>query len=556
MLNSERIRYFLFDLSKTSRFGFQVWSVEKGPIFSSASGADVGDPAGKFSAFHKKIIRNDGIQKSRFRKNGALYGIQLKIGTEVTGSLMAVLPEFYGKASPEKKGSAKLPDITAVRSFLSHLAQLIESQLSSQSDIEKMAEELSRSFEDLYLYSRIGVQTMPLNFSGETLRALIEDLLETMRLDLAFAWFSGNPDFNAVVVRDSVSDRIDDPEAFVQTLLKNVRTEAGTQNEECFIIADSKRDRVFRRLHPEPFRFLAVTIETKDHVYGWMGLFSFHMEEFFRQSELKLLKSLASASAVAFENSRLYIESLQIANKERYVRNIFQKYVPEAVAQKIMDRGDRDLITLGEKRRVTLLNVDMRGYSHISRELQSEDVVSVLNYFFMTMGSAILNHNGILDKFLGDGVLAVFGAPVESANPPLDAVLAALEMRDEVEKVSAFAREQHGVSISMGVSINTGEAIVGNIGFEKKMEYTVIGGVVNDTFRLQDLTRKKPNSILVSKSTQQKIRPYIATRSLGVKTLGANEGQVEVFEVVGLKKPRSSKKKMPKVEMPKMPKIS
>ncbi|MDF1590179.1 MAG: adenylate/guanylate cyclase domain-containing protein [Desulfobacterales bacterium] len=535
------MREFLLDLSNTSRFDFQLWSAEKGLIFSSITQSSDKDAGNEFGAFHKKIICCDGFQQARFKKNGAVFGIQLRNGTDVMGSLVTVLPEFYGRPSLKNKDSTKLSNITEVRTFLIHLAQIVGSQLSSQTETEKMAEELGRSFEDMYLYSKIGVQTMPLNFSGKTLRTLIEDLLETMRADLAFAWFSENPDYNAAIASGQVSDIISDPAALVEALLNQIPTAVRASNEECFIVNDSGNDPLYRKLHPQPFRFLSVTIETKDHLYGWMGLLSFNMKEFFRQSELKLLKSLASASAVAFENSRLYFESLQMAKKERYVRNIFQKYVPEAVAQKILDRGDRDLITLGEKRMVTLLNVDMRGYSRMSKKLQSEDVVSVLNYFFMTMGSAILKHNGILDKFLGDGILAVFGAPVESENTSLDAALAALEMREEVEKVNAFARENYGVSLAMGVSINTGEAIVGNIGFEKKMEYTVIGGVVNDTFRIQDFTREKPNSILVSKSTHTKIKSVISTRSLGVKTLGANESRMEVFEVVGRREPPAGK---------------
>ena len=541
MLNTKRMRDFLFDLSKTTRFDFELWTVEKGMIFSSVAGPSEEVDGREFSAFHKKITRSDGFQQARFKKNGAVFGIQLKHGTDVMGSLVTVLPEFYGRPSLKRKDSTKLSNITEVQTFLTHLARIIESDLSSQIETEKMVEELSRSFEDLYLYSQIGVQTMPLNFSGKMLYALIDNLLETMRADLAFAWFVENPDFNVAIATKQVSDKISDPAALVEALKNQIPTEACSSKDECFIVSDSRSNPGYRKLHPEPFRFLAVAIETNDHFYGWMGLFSFNMKEIFRQSELKLLKSLASASAVAFENSRLYSESVQMAKKERYVRNIFQKYVPEAVANKILDRGDRDLITLGEKRLVTLLNVDMRGYSRMSKKLQSEDVVAVLNYFFMTMGTAILKHNGILDKFLGDGILAVFGAPVESENTSLDAILAALEMREEVEKVNAFARENYGVSLAMGVSINTGEAIVGNIGFDKKMEYTVIGGVVNDTFRIQDFTREKPNSILISKSTHKKIKSVISTRSLGVKTLGANESRMEVFEVMGLRKPPADK---------------
>ncbi len=255
----------------------------------------------------------------------------------------------------------------------------------------------------------------------------------------------------------------------------------------------------------------------------------------FHEEDLNILKSVATSAAIAIENSRLYSKSINIAKRERLIRNIFQKYVPEEIATEILGRGERDLISLGERRRVTLLNVDIRGYSHLAKTVSAEVVVGVLNYFFMRMGTLVLKHKGILDKYLGDGLLAIFGAPVTTRNPALAATLAAAEMVDAMELANKYALERCGVSLKMGVSINTGEAIVGNVGFEKKMDYTAIGDVVNDTFRLQELTREKPNSILISKSTYQRVEPFIHARPLGVKVLGANEGRMEVFEVTGKK---------------------
>jgi class 3 adenylate cyclase/GAF domain-containing protein len=255
----------------------------------------------------------------------------------------------------------------------------------------------------------------------------------------------------------------------------------------------------------------------------------------FNDEDLNILKSVASSAAIAIENSRLYSKSINIAKRERLIRNIFQKYVPEEVATEILGRGERDLISLGERRLITLLNVDIRGYSHLAKTVSAEDVVSVLNYFFMRMGNIVLKHKGILDKYLGDGLLAIFGAPIRTRNPALDATLAGTEMVGAMELVDKYAVDRCEVSLKMGVSINTGEAIVGNVGFEKKMDYTAIGEVVNDTFRLQELTREKPNGIFISKSTYQQVGPFIHARPLGVRVLGAEEGRMEVFEVTGKK---------------------
>ncbi len=255
----------------------------------------------------------------------------------------------------------------------------------------------------------------------------------------------------------------------------------------------------------------------------------------FNEEDLNMLKSVASSAAIALENSRLYTDSTNMAKKERLIRNIFQKYVPEEVTNEILGLGERDLITVGEKRPVTLLNVDIRGYSRMSKEARAEDVVEVLNYFFMVMGKKVLKHKGILDKYLGDGLLAIFGAPVATRNPALDAVLAALEMTESMITVSKFSEDRCGLSLKIGVSINTGDALVGNIGFEKKMDYTAIGDVVNDTFRLQELTREKPDSILVSSATYQKIKPFVEARSLGIRPLGNAGGHMDIYEITGKK---------------------
>ncbi len=252
----------------------------------------------------------------------------------------------------------------------------------------------------------------------------------------------------------------------------------------------------------------------------------------FNEGDLRILKSVASSAAIALENSRLYDKSTQVAKKERIIRSIFQKYVPEEVASEILDLGERDLITLGERRMVTLLNVDIRGYTRLSKTSSAEQVIAVLNYFFMVMGNTVLRYHGILDKYLGDGLLAIFGAPVTSKNHALMATQAAVEMVEKLEEVNRYVMEQIGVPIGIGVSINSGEAIVGNIGFEKKMDYTAIGEVVNDTFGLQDLTKERLNSILISDTTQQQVSPFVFSRSLGLKTLEGGT-RMEVFEVTG-----------------------
>ncbi|MEE4242091.1 MAG: GAF domain-containing protein [Desulfopila sp.] len=249
----------------------------------------------------------------------------------------------------------------------------------------------------------------------------------------------------------------------------------------------------------------------------------------FSQDDLQAVKAVAASTAIALENTRLYSETNHIAKKEKFIRTIFQKYVPEEIVTKILERGDADQMAVSEKRIVTVFNVDLRGYTQMSKQASTEDVIHILNHFFRRMGNIIIKHRGLLDKYLGDGILAIFGAPAATANPALDAVLAAQEMVKVIDKLSILSIDRCGIPLRIGVSINTGEAIVGNIGFAKKMEYTVIGDVVNETFRLQDLTRFKANSILIGETTYNQVKSVVRTRPYGLKKLDTS--LVNVYEV-------------------------
>ena len=250
----------------------------------------------------------------------------------------------------------------------------------------------------------------------------------------------------------------------------------------------------------------------------------------FSDDDMQAVKAVAASTAIALENTRLYSESSYIAKKEKFIRRIFQKYVPEEIVSELLESGDPDRMTVGQKRIVTVFNVDIRGYTKMSKQASTEDVVHILNHFFKRMGLIIIKHKGLVDKYLGDGMLAIFGAPVATANPALDAVLAAKEMIKAIEAISILSVDRCGVPIRVGISINTGEAIVGNIGFSKKMEYTVIGDVVNEAFRLQDLTRSKNNSILIGEATYNQVKSTVDTRPFGLKKIDASI--VNVYEVV------------------------
>ena len=222
----------------------------------------------------------------------------------------------------------------------------------------------------------------------------------------------------------------------------------------------------------------------------------------FDLDDQQLLQSIASSVTIALENARLYKETVSMAEHERDIRQVFQKFVPEEVVNKIIygsEAGERREIE--EQKMLTLINIDIRGFSEMAQDAGPRKTVAVLNHFFSVMGEIVFKYKGIVDKYLGDGFLAIFGAPVSSENDTDNAILAALEMKEAITAVNKYCLDAFGVKLGMGISINTGEVVVGNIGFDKKMDYTVIGDPVNAVFRLQYLTKSIPNCILISEYT-------------------------------------------------------
>ena len=153
------------------------------------------------------------------------------------------------------------------------------------------------------------------------------------------------------------------------------------------------------------------------------------------------------------------------------------------------------------------------------------------------MGGIVFKHHGIIDKYLGDGFLAVFGAPVSGTQDADNAIFAALEMKSAVETISSYCFKEFGESVRMGVSIHTGETVVGNIGFDMKMDYTVIGDPVNSVFRLQNVAKTFPNGILTGEQTCRASLSHLRIREVDeniVRDLEPRLGSFKVFELLGI----------------------
>jgi len=187
----------------------------------------------------------------------------------------------------------------------------------------------------------------------------------------------------------------------------------------------------------------------------------------------------------------------RLRDRER-IRNLFGVYLSSEVSRAILDGG----VSLeGEARNVSILFCDIRNFTRFSAERAPKQVVERLNHFFSQMAGAVSRQGGSINKFLGDGFMAVFGAPAPQADHARRAVQAALEMEAELAGLNAQLRERSEAEVEFGIGIDSGEVIAGNVGSKDRLEYTVIGDAVNRSSRIEQLNKSLGTRILISERT-------------------------------------------------------
>lgn len=219
-----------------------------------------------------------------------------------------------------------------------------------------------------------------------------------------------------------------------------------------------------------------------------------------------------------------------LKERER-LKNTLARYVSDDVAARILtERSDLEL--KGELREVTVLFLDIRGFTSISERLSPREVVAMLNDYFEAIIEVVFKHHGTINKFIGDAVMAIFGAPFAVDDAPMRAVRAAVEIEQAVAAVNHRRREAGLATVAIGIGINTGSAIAGNVGSERRMEYTVIGDDVNLAQRLEGLARE--GEILVSQATYDKVRDRVQSRAREPVQVKGKTIPVWVYEIVGI----------------------
>lgn len=217
--------------------------------------------------------------------------------------------------------------------------------------------------------------------------------------------------------------------------------------------------------------------------------------------------------------------------EKEMIKRAFTRYVAREVVEEIL-KDPENLVLSGERRQVTVLFCDVRGFTPMSERLAPEEVVLLLNDFYTLMIETTFQYDGTLDKFLGDAVMAVFGAPMAHPDHSARAIRTALAMQEGITGLNERRARDGKEAISVGIGVSAGEAVAGTVGTEDRMEYTVIGDSVNLAARLE--ANAKPGQILISHRTYERVRDLVDARPLGRIRVKGKEEEVEVYEVLGL----------------------
>lgn len=337
MTRVDPLHGFLSSLSSLVPLNFQMWDV-KGLVFSSSADEAKASKLKEHQAFAAHVMNRATYQRSSHNGRPHLFGMPITYGQEVIGSLIVSKSNDNSGVLSKDRVCVKTYDAKQMEPFLTHLAGLSEETWANRKEIEEVSEELSQSFEDLSLYARISTHMRSLRFSEDMLKALIEELQETLRVDLAFIELPDRGQYNTIVSATGLSDRVSDQEAFTHHLVQTIPPKAPSLEQDYFIVNNAGNTPGFRELHADPYRFLAVKVAHDATFDGWLGLVSFKLEEHFRQSELRLLQSMAKQISVLLANVDLYHDL------EQFVINMVKSLVFAIEAKDVYTRGHSERV--------------------------------------------------------------------------------------------------------------------------------------------------------------------------------------------------------------------
>ncbi|MBV8857433.1 MAG: GAF domain-containing protein [Acidobacteria bacterium] len=376
---------------------------------------------------------------------------------------------------------------TAERSFAAALNAELE-ELRGKARILALLYEMSKTLGSVFDLDPIFEKACEVILSATPADRVVALLCDESKQD-------GDEDLDVVAMRVRDENRAD--RARKQPIGRTI-TRKVMRERQALLSQDAAADMEFAGVHSIVAQGVHSTIcaplVADTRVHG--ALYADRLDPFtsFTRDDLELVSAVAAQTAVAVENARSHARLA----REEVARANYGRFLPEYVVQQILENPDSFKLG-GINQTLTVLFADIRGFTRLSEHAPPERVVQLLNNHFTAMSDIIFAHGGTLDKYLGDGLMALFGAPTASPEDACNAVAAAVQMQRRMEEINTQLRAEGLAEIAIGVGLHTGVATVGYIGSERRSEYTAIGDTVNLAARLEQ--NALPGQIILSDAT-------------------------------------------------------
>ncbi len=269
---------------------------------------------------------------------------------------------------------------------------------------------------------------------------------------------------------------------------------------------------------------MCVPLWNRDEIIGVIQLDSIRFENQFVQDDLELLKAIGSQMAMIIEQASLN----EKIREESKMRSRLERFHSPQVIETILRGGQEELMEPKDLT-ATILFSDIVGFTTMSESMPPREINIVLNQYFTNMTDIIFKHDGMLDKYIGDGLMAVFGAPMEKDNDAERAIQASLEMRAKLTQMRQEAGAD-AAQLNIRIGINTGRVVAGNMGSPRRLDYTVIGDPVNLAARLE--SSGTPNQILIGEETYKLVKGKFNIEQVGPRKVKGKAAEIMVYEVL------------------------
>jgi adenylate cyclase len=319
-------------------------------------------------------------------------------------------------------------------------------------------------------------------------------------------------------------------------VLSNTVISQVLQNKESVLSSDATMDKRFSSAHSIIMQGIRSTMTVPllhaDELLGVMHLDSQIQSNAFTEKDLQICTGMAAQAAIAIQNARL----AKRIEKEAHTRAQFSRLIPPAVVEQVV-KGELALERGGRLSEITMLYSDIRGFTAMADGRPPEEVVNTLNEYFEVMVDVLFQHSGTLDKFVGDEIIGLFGAPIPIEDAVFKAVLCAKAMMDGLAEFNRTREAENQAPIEIGIGINTGKVITGAIGSTRALQYTAIGDAMNVASRLVNIA--KPREIIMSEETYRKVADRVEAEAMPPVKVKGKEKEQKIYRFMAIKLPRA-----------------